>query len=118
MVTWPSNLPQMGDILDLSAEADETVQRYEMSWGPPIQRRKFSAYYEKFELPMLMTDTQLQTLYDFYDNTLSNGSADFTWVHPITRNSATVRLFQRFTYNHKRGSLKMWNVTLFLEVKS
>lgn len=111
--TWPSTLPQdyRGD--GLQVEAQSTIIRNEMSWGPPKQRRKFSSYAEKVTCNMYMTLDQLNTLYSFYDNTLMNGSDTFYMKHPISGQTKLCRFFERFTYTFVAGGI--FDVTLKLE---
>jgi len=114
MATWPTSLPTMKEMGEITAEADETIQRYDMSWGLSIQRRKFTTYAEKFELGTYMTRTQLSTLYNFFDNTLLNGSARFAWEHPITYVPCEAQFYKRFTF--RQEDTNILRVTLHLEV--
>jgi hypothetical protein len=103
MATWPVSLPQQPLADGLQGERQETIIRNDTSWGPPIQRRKFSAYYEKFSLKMLMTKDQLLTLQQFYDTDLYNGSDTFDWVHPISGAPKKARFYQSYSYSYISG---------------
>lgn len=113
MPTWPASLPQEPLADGLQGERQETIIRNETSWGPPIQRRKFSAYYEKFIMKMIMTKAQLQTLAQFFDIDLANGSSEFDWVHPITGEAKKARFYAPYSYNYLNGGY--FEVTLPIE---
>lgn len=113
MAIWPSTLPQQPLADSLQGSPQETKVRSETSWGVPIQRNKFSAFYEKFSLRMLMTLDELNILRDFYTNTLKNGSEVFTWKHPLTEEVKNCRFYSFYEYQHL--SAMYFNVTLPIE---
>lgn len=89
--SWPSSLPQ--DLITDGfsyTQQDQTI-RTEMSAGPAFVRRRFTAATVPFSGSIYVDTTQHATLWSFYNNTLSGGTDPFTWKHPVTEVSASVR---------------------------
>jgi len=91
MATWPASLPQKFHQTGFSIRPPVGSIRTSMSTGKAFQRRRFTAAVQPVSGRMYLTETQFETLFDFWENTLAMGSIEFDWVHPITRNPATFR---------------------------
>lgn len=92
MATWPASLPQTLLLEGLTRKRQPGRVRSEMDSGPPKQRSRFTATAKHFDAVQLnMTGAQLTTFYTFYEDTLGQGAAGFTWIDPITDASATLR---------------------------
>lgn len=113
MVQWPLSLPQKPLAKSVNIEFQDSRVRYTPAWGPPMQRNKFSALYEKFSLTMYLTLNEVKILREFYLNTLANGTATFLWKHPITEVDAICRFYKPFQISHL--SAMYFTVTLPLE---
>lgn len=89
--SWPSSLPQslVSDGFAFTQQ-DQTI-RTEMSAGPAFVRRRFTAAMIPFGGSIFVDADQFDTLWSFYNNTLNGGTDPFTWKHPVTEVSASVR---------------------------
>lgn len=89
--TWPSSLPQYV----LEGGYQETLQdqtlETQMEAGPAKIRRRYTKSLRKFQISLLMTSAQANTFESFWQNDCAGGSTPFTWVHPRTRATATMR---------------------------
>jgi hypothetical protein len=62
-----------------------------MDAGPASVRNRFTAITQTFKGSMVLTGSQLTTFNTFFRTTIKHGSLSFTWIHPQTDASATVR---------------------------
>tara|TARA_R110000822_G_scaffold239543_2_gene369308 strand:+ start:249 stop:533 length:285 start_codon:yes stop_codon:yes gene_type:complete len=63
-----------------------------MDTGPAKQRARFTATAKYFDgAQQNFTGAQLATFDTFYETTLGQGAASFTWINPITDVSASLR---------------------------
>ena len=91
MATWPSSLPQRLHQQGFQYQAPQGAIRTDMETGKAFQRRRYTAAVEPFSGQMYLDTTQYTTLLNFWRNTLAMGALEFTWVHPLTQQTATVR---------------------------
>ena len=94
MADWPSTLPQYLDVDGFSNTFQKGTIRSSIDAGPPKVRRRFSATTENITGSITIDKTQYSTLIDFYKNTLYEGTLTFTWIHPITGNTVSMRFVQ------------------------
>ena len=114
MQEWPLTLPQTPLADNLNAEYQDSRVRYTPSWGIPIQRNKFSAVCERYTLTMYLTLDQVKILRTFYLSSLSNGTAPFSWKHPLTKEPAICRFYEPFQISFL--SAMYFTVTLPIEI--
>lgn len=118
MPTWPATLPQ-SLMMPLSRERQSGKIRSQMDTGAPKQRARFTATVKNFDAVLFMTGAQLATFDTFYETTLGQGAASFTWVDPVTGSSATLRFRgepkDELIKPHDVANDKLWQVTMPLE---
>jgi hypothetical protein len=90
MDTWPATLPQRLSC-DTSVKDDESRAIADMDSGPASVRNRFTAITQTVKGSMVLTGTQLATFHTFFRTTLQNGSQSFTWIHPFTEDSVSIR---------------------------
>jgi hypothetical protein len=118
MATWPASLPQ-SLLLDLKRKRQGGKIRSDMDTGPAKQRARFTAAVQQYEGALLLTGAQLATFKTFYENTLGQGAASFTWIDPITDASASLRFMEEpedtLVRAHDDPDLRLYRVTMPLE---
>jgi len=112
-VVWPVGLPQDSLIRHVETAPEERL-RTEMDAGPPKMRRRMTAGVRPVEIPLILDDTQITTLMDFFTVTLKGGVDAFDWKLP--RTGATVSF--RFVDPPKAEAVEptVWSLTLNLEI--
>jgi len=120
MASWPASLPQ-SLFYALTRTRQSGALRSETDTGPAKQRARFTATAKRFEdASMKMTGAQLTVFYDFFEDTLGEGAASFTWIDPITDVSATLRFMAAPQDVMLAGAVdpdeRIYNVTLPLEL--
>lgn len=113
--TWPASLPQELLISGFSERPPKTHIRGDMDQGPPKMRRRSTASSRPINGELLLTQSELETLDDFYINTLDGGTLRFDWKHPRTGNSVEMRFRERPTYNEALSN-DLYRVAMKLEV--
>ena len=91
MATWPSTLDQSLLSAGFSLTQQDQTIRTPMSAGPDFVRRRFTAAATPFNGAIQATPAQHDLFWDFFNNTLHGGADEFTWKHPITGDSASIR---------------------------
>ena len=99
--------------LDPDGELEDAVLRSSTEAGYQQTRPKFTRARRKFGVRYKMSDADVVTLRDFERVTLINGSAAFTWTHPLTAASYTVHLAAPIRY--AKSSLGLSDVSFSLE---
>ena len=84
--------------LDPDGELEDAVLRSESEAGYEQTRPKFTRARRSFGLRYRMSDADVATLRAFELTTLVNGSDSFTWTHPLTSTSYTMRLTAPIKY--------------------
>lgn len=90
MATWPTTLPQ-SLLYTLKRLRQSGKLRSDMDTGPAKQRARFTATTKEYEGSLILTGAQLAIFATFYETTLGQGAASFTWVDPVTDVSASLR---------------------------
>lgn len=90
MDTWPATLPQRLSA-DASVQDDESRAITDMDSGPASVRNRFTAITQKVKGSMLLTGSQLTTFNTFFRTTLKHGALSFSWIHPFTEETVTIR---------------------------
>lgn len=89
--TWPATLPQF--VLEGGYQEsiqDQTIET-QMEAGPAKIRRRFTKSLRRFQMSLLLTSTQAATFETFWQTSCAGGATPFTWVHPRTRATVTMR---------------------------
>lgn len=89
MPAWRSSLPKQPDDV-VVARRDARIQS-EMEIGPSKVRRRSTKTYETWMMTLHFSAQQVEEFIDFWDTDLGGGVATFTWEHPITDVTKTVR---------------------------
>lgn len=113
MPAWPGSLPA-APLLGHRETAPEMVVRTEMDAGPAKLRRRFTAGVRTLEIPLVLSDAQVQALDDFYVTTLAGGTLRFDHKHPRTAAVVKYRFIARPQYDLITPS--KWRTTLRLEI--
>lgn len=117
MSSWPSTLPPL-DYPHRDHGYQRTPQQQAIASsvdaGPPKVRRRFTAGTVRVKFTLRLTETQLQTLRDFYYNTVQV-VLPFDWTDPGTHTTVSYRFAAGATpVEHALGG-GMWDVTIELE---
>lgn len=120
MATWPSTLPQ-SLLATLTRKRQPGKLRSPMDTGPAKQRARFTAAVKQFpDAEDLFTGAQLTTFGTFYETTLGQGAASFTWIDPITDASASLRFMgepeEQLVRADDDPDLRLYRVKLPLEL--
>jgi hypothetical protein len=89
----------------------ELALRQPMDAGPPKVRKLYSAGVETIPCEQLLTSAQKAILKAFY---AAHPGMPFDWVHPATKEAATIRIGQVPTYKPE-GQI-YWRAFLKLEI--
>lgn len=79
-------------------------------------RRRFTAVPEIIGGSMRVSAQQMQTVLDFFDHTLADGSLEFDWVHPRTGAACTMWLGSRPKPVPVSGGV-LWDLQLELIIR-
>jgi hypothetical protein len=91
MDTWPSTLPQYVEQDSFSETIRNPVVSTEMDAGPKKYRLRYTAVPEMFTISMVLTSAERLIFLAFYKVNLHYGVDEFTWVHPVSQETATCR---------------------------
>lgn len=108
---WPASLP---GILDgtLNVTASRTWVDDHAEVGAVRRRARFTRALERFSFLLRVSSAELSVLDTFFQTTLSNGVASFSWTHPQTGGSITVRFEDVPTKDDVTGGI--WDVAIVL----
>lgn len=115
MATWPNTLPQYVLQNGFQESIQDQTLESQMDSGPAKIRRRFTQPLRKITAQMLLTASQRDTFEYFWGTTLQGGSLTFTWVHPITQSSATMR-FRNPAPSYSAMGGNSYQVNFVLEV--
>lgn len=104
MATWPTTLPQEFPEDGFNLVLADNVIRSSMDIGPAKIRRRTTSNVTKLTGTLILDTTQLTAFETFYITTISYGSVYFTWVHPLTNASCTMRFTEPPSYTPAGGS--------------
>lgn len=113
MPSWPGILPS-APLLGHRESAPDVVVRTEMDAGPAKLRRRFTAGVRPMQVPLVLSDAQVDALDDFYVITLAGGTLRFDHKHP--RTGAVVRWRFIAPPQYDLIAPTKWRATLTLEV--
>tara|TARA_E500000318_G_scaffold57385_1_gene53276 strand:- start:1357 stop:1707 length:351 start_codon:yes stop_codon:yes gene_type:complete len=100
MATWPATLPQYVLIDGFRQTQQPNKLRSTVDVGEAKMRPRSTRKIKRFQCSILISnDTQYDTLENFYDATLSQGTLTFDWVNPITQDAATFRFVGEVEYS-------------------
>lgn len=94
MALWPASLPQNVEISGYKEQPGAVVIRTQMDAGPAKQRRRSTARAKPITIQLQLDATQRAAFIAFHENDIADGALSFTWVHPVTRAAATVRIVE------------------------
>ncbi len=114
MPTWPASLPQSLKVEGLSRQRQDGAIRFQPDAGVPITRRRGTGVTINIGGILVLSSAQLQTLDTFYNTTLVEGVASFTWVDPVD-NSSAVMVFQG-PFSVVAMSPGHWRIALQLQI--
>lgn len=113
MTIWPDTLPQSPLADGYGETAPDNTVRTEMEQGPAKIRRRGTAAVRKLRFALLLDAAQVETLDDFYAETLAGGALAFTFPQP--RGDGTVQC--RFVKPPEYGAAgKAFRAAMELEV--
>ena len=83
MPSWPATLPKPL-LLSWRETRPDNVIRTAMEYGPAKTRRRTLSNVTPVSFELLLSEAQLTTLDDFYDNDVASGALSFSMNHPRT----------------------------------
>lgn len=107
MASWPSTIPVSRE--NYQEMSPNRVTRSNMDVGPQKIRRRSSSAVRPINLRLMLTDDQLQTIDDFYND---NDAAAFDFIDPRTGDTKRARFADAPSYNLKET---MWDVSIKME---
>ena len=93
MPAWPATLPEQPLAGTLILQRVPNVVVFEPDIGPNSRRRRQTATGTDIQAGMLLTEAQLETLDDFFENDCADGALSFTMADWQTSETKT------FTWN-------------------
>ncbi len=105
MANWPTTLPNTPLLDGYGYEPQSNVVKFETDYGPAQLRRRATAITINTTMRLLLTQAQLNTLYDFYYATLGEVGF-FTWTNHIRGGTATYRFLGPPTVDAQVSHLK------------
>lgn len=119
MDNWPSSLPQTF-LAGVSATDDESRLTTQMDAGPSTVRNRFTAITQTIKGGIILTGSEMTIFDTFFRTTLQHGALSFTWAHPVTGESATMRFKKKPEWVCMRSastaSARLWKGEFELEV--
>jgi len=112
---WPAGLPQLVAVDGYGEAPPDTALRTGMDAGPAKVRRRSTAGIRPLSVQLDLDAAQVETLDDFYVETLRSGALSFDWAHPRTQEAVTLRFVRPPAYR-PQGSDVAWRATLQLEI--
>ena len=90
-IVYPTSLPEFVLEEGYSEKLNDQTIESQMESGSVKVRRRFTKQIRKFSIVLMLNESQLATFEDFWQNSLNGGSLPFDWLHPLTRQSLTLR---------------------------
>lgn len=120
MATWPVTLPVPSNEGYQISPGDQTI-RTDMEAGAPRVRRKTTVRDDRLSVTWILTDAQLDTLRDWFDDAVSGiagGSAWFSTSLAVGGNTLIETKEARFVGPFAAARLGLhWRVSATLEVR-
>jgi hypothetical protein len=79
---WPTSLPQCPTYEGNGESLRRPRVSFESEVGPPISRKRSTVKMSRMPINMVMTQEQVLTFEDFYDNVIGSGANSFMFPHP------------------------------------
>lgn len=98
MPVWPVTLPSSPLVEGFREVPPETVLRSSMDQGPAKLRRRTTAGTGTLSMIYMLTRAQVDTLKDFFNDTLAGGTLGFDFTHPVSGTGLTCRFRQMPAY--------------------
>lgn len=111
-IVWPTSLPQKLRQQGYIEQQPDLMIRTESDVGTAQQRRRGTAGPTRIDGSQLLTESQVETLIDFYRNTLVEGTDKFEWQHPRTGDTVEMRFRGRPEIESPSGSIYTVNYRL------
>ena len=118
MSNWPAGLPQQFFMGTTQADQESRLIS-QMDAGPASIRKRFTAFTQNVDAPIVLTGAEKATFDTFYRTTINQGTDSFTWTDPTDDTSATLRFRSAPTWTAISGgspSVRLWQATLALEI--
>lgn len=114
MTTWPNTLPSSPLLENFREVTPDTTVRTQMDQGPAKVRQRTTAAVRLLQVVYLLSRDQVETLDEFYLETLQGGTAPFEFIHPRTEASVSCRFVAPTEYAAANGNF--FRAALILEV--
>lgn len=112
VIRWPESLPQVLILDGLNGRKKTARVRTEMDAGPAKQRRRYTVNTKEFRGSIVVSESQRQTLSDWYDRVLGGGALRFVMKDPQTLRDAEFRFMEDYDEDSLDGN---WRITMRLE---
>ena len=119
MPSWPGSLPQYATLRDMQwAGPSNATIRTPMDVGPSKGRRRTTAPTRFVQVAYAqMTDAQLTTFENWFQNDIAMGALAFTMPHPKDQTTRTWRFADaQSPYQVTPYTRTLWRVTMMLEL--
>lgn len=93
-INWPFELPQYPSNGTLRESRSNYVRVFQPDEGRPLTSAGSSVVYTEWLGVYKMSESQVNTFWDFWDNTLDQGLGEFVMYHPRTKAPVTVELLE------------------------
>ena len=113
MPAWPGNLP-LAPLIGHLETAPDIAMRTAMEAGPDKVRRRFTAGVREFDMPLVLSDAQVDVLDGFFVTDTAGGSLRFDFRHP--RTGAVVKCRFLGPPEYRLIAPSKWRTTFRLEV--
>lgn len=86
MTDWPAiqSSPSIGS---LTYQDEDNVLRTQNDVGPPMKRKRFTAFLRHFSFDIIISKDDVETLDTFYKDTLGMGVGEFNFTDPVSGNT-------------------------------
>lgn len=111
-ITWPTTIPKILRLEGLSGQRKSGVVRTNMDAGPQKARRRYTVATKEFTGSVVLTESQRQTLENWYDVVLGGGVLRFVMKDPQTLQEAEFRFLEDYTEESSDG---LWIISMKLE---
>jgi hypothetical protein len=88
---WPAELPQVPLVQGYTRKPQAARVRSAVDAGPAKVRRRFTAKVRNVTYLITVNKEQWAIFWNFYDNTLAQGSLPFDWIDGVSGDPATLR---------------------------
>ena len=114
MAVWPATLQQKLNTESFSEKFGETLLRSDMDIGPAKVRRRFTKGVDEISCSINLDFDEYDDFSVFFKTTVNGGATPFTFIHPISGLTVSVRFKEPPTISPLGG--RKFRVSMLWEV--